>query len=616
MAGLVYRVGMPEPHTHLFSIGIRIPAGDDTIALVMPSWTPGSYRMREFARHVQEFSAATPDGDPLPWRKTDKNTWCITAGGRPVAACYRVYANELTVRTSHLDSSHATINGASLFMHLSGATQQPVTLDVDAPEKWQITTGLRRVTGVSNRFHAASYDELADCPLEIGTHELIEWEIDGVPHAYAIWGRGSYDAGRLTRDTTRIIRACTELFGVLPYDQFTFIVQLTPGGSGGLEHRNSTLLQADNHAFNGPSYERFLGLVAHEFFHVWNAKRIFPQALERFDYAAETYTRDLWVVEGLTTYYTDLTLRRAGLISRTHYLNRLGEAIHKLQALPGRHVQSLADASFDTWIKFYHPDEHTPNAQVSYYQKGAVVGLLLDMRIRATTQNSRSLDDLMRLLWERFGRTGRGYPKEGEGSVRDLAEQVAGEDLGPFFDAYVAGTDELDFDPLLTLAGLEFRAPDREAQDTSPEKERAGLSGLEAAPSQMTAKAEEAHDAERCLGARVADSHGRTVVTHVLSGSPAYRAGVNARDEFVALNGARVTAAGLPKRLSEVAAGETVEMALFRRDELLRIEVTPERVPPPEKLRMVSGPTAEQRALLADWLRTAAAPVDAGAAGG
>ena len=590
MAALVYRLRIPEPHTHLLHVELEADGLAGPAELVMPSWTPGSYLMREFPRNVVRLDAADGAGRPLAVEKTDKNTWRVEApsDGRLVAR-YVVFADELSVRTSHVDASHAYVNGASVFVFVRGRETEPARLEIDAPAGWRATTAL--AAEGDNAFRAAGYDELVDSPIEIGTHALLEWEAEGKPHRYALWGRGNYDADRLVADTTRIIRAEKAMFGVLPYDAYTFLVHLVPGGSGGLEHRASTSLLADRWSFRGLPYEQFLGLVAHEFFHLWNGKRIRPAALGPFDYTRENYTRDLWVVEGLTTYYTDVFLRRAGLISAQRYLDKLGESITRVQGVPGRLVQPLADASFDAWIKFYRPDANTPNATISYYQKGAMVGLLLDLRIRAATGNRRSLDDVMRALWERFGARDAGYE---EGAVEALASEVAGEDLSPLFNRWLRGAEELDYNAHLAAAGLAL-VPFHEARP---------------APAQMRppgAPADPAMDRPRGevrTGIQFKFEGGKTVVGHVLVDTPAWRAGLNAGDELIALDGLRAGPESLAMRLYEKKPGERAVLTLFRRDELLNLEMEVETAPPARlAVRPVDDPTLEQRRMLEDWLR-------------
>lgn len=543
----------------------------------MPAWTPGSYLIREFARNILRFEAEDGQGRPLAWRKPDKHTWRVDPPADGVLrVTYEVYANELTVRTSHLDASHAFLNGASVFVYLAGREGEPVRLQVEAPSEWHITTALPALDREPGIFHATNYDDLVDSPLEIGTHAVRTWTVDEVPHRMTVWGRGNITMDDLVRDTSAIVHTAGRLFGSLPYPDFTFILHLTAGLRGGLEHRNSTAVQVDRWSFRGRAYEATLALIAHEHFHAWNGKRIRPAMLGPFDYTREAHTRHLWVVEGLTTYYTDLILRRAGRISTERYLERLAEAISRHEALPGAHTQTLEAASWDTWIRFYRPDADTPNSQVSYYQKGALVALLLDLRIRQATGNARSLDDLMRILWDRYGARDEGFP-EARG-IQAEAEEVCGENLDDLFEMCLRTTAPLPFAAALETVGvrLEFVAP--------------------------------AASAEASLGLRLKESGGVAQVTHVLLGSPAYVAGVNAGDELLALDGLRVGAATLPQRLQEAAPGKSIRLTVFRRDELQEFTVTV--APPTAEVRLVQDANAsgEQKAALADWLREDVSP--------
>lgn len=635
MPGITYRLRLPEPQTHHFLVDLEADGVTAPARVVMPSWTPGSYLMREFPRNVVTFAAADGSGRPLASHKVDKNTWLVDApaDGR-LTARYLVNADELSVRTSHLDASHAFVNGTSAFMYLDGRQGDEITLEVHAPQGWKTTTSLAQ-TGPAT-FRAADYDELADSPLEIGTHPVFDFEVDGVPHRFAIWGRGNYDPARLIADTTRIVRAEKALFGELPYRSYTIIVHLLPGGSGGLEHRDGTVLVADRWAFRGPAYESFLGLVAHELFHAWNGKRIRPAVLGPFDYVRETYTRELWVVEGLTTYYTDVILRRAGIISRQRYLEKQGEQVTRLLGIPGRLVQPLEDASFDTWIKFYRPDANTPNATISYYHKGSLVGLLLDLEIRRVTHNTRSLDDVMRALWTEYGRPDVGFP---ERRVESLASEVAGVDLAPLFDRWLRTPAELDFAPQLAAAGLSLVPAHEAMRQGAPAPKASGDGGGDAAagltqsgpgatgtPSKpgagSTAQAESPQPQpsaaepggqqgmrEVRVGFQWKMDGGRTVVGNVLAGTPAWRAGVNAGDELVALDGIRVDAMSLTMRLQERPAGSTATLTVFRRDELINLTLPVESCPPQRVLvRPVEAPAPEHKALLDHWLREEPAP--------
>ena len=590
VAAIVYRLRMPEPHTHLFHVELRAESVSGPAELVMPSWTPGSYLMREFPRNVVSFAAEDGAGRALSFAKADKNTWRVAApsDGR-LTARYVVYADELTVRTSHLDATHAYVNGASVFMFPRGRESEPARVEIDAPRGWRVSTALPE-DGSPDAFRAADYDELVDSPFEIGTHERLEFEVEGKRHRWAIWGRGNHDADRLVADATRVILAEKALFGTLPYPEYLFILHLISGGSGGLEHKNSTSLLADRWSFRGPAYENLQGLVAHEFFHLWNGKRIRPAALGPFDYTRENYTRDLWVVEGLTTYYTEVMLRRAGLMTQQRFLDKLADQVTRLQTTPGRLVQPLADASFDAWIKFYRPDANTPNATISYYQKGAMVGLLLDLRIRAATENRRSLDDVMRALWERFGARDVGYA---EGAVEALASEVAGVDLAPDFDRWLRSTEELDFAAHLAAAGLVL-APAHEPRPGMP-----AFAVPAAEPGGGGARTEVR------TGIQLKYEGGRMVIGHVLADTPAWRAGLSAGDEPVALDGLRVMGEALNARLAEKKTGERVSLTVFRRDELVTVELEVERAAPARlAIRPAESPTPEQRRVLEDWLRS------------
>lgn len=589
MPGVAYRLRIPEPHTHLLEVVLSVDDVHEAADVVMPAWTPGSYLMREYPRNVVDFVAIDGARRPLPFIRTDKNTWRVQppADGT-LHARLIVNADELTVRTSHVDATHASIVGASVFPFVAGREREPLVLGIDPPAGWRVTTPLAEGE-TPNTFVAADYDELVDSPLEIGTHQQVEWEIDGRRHRWAVWGRGNHDLQRLVADTTRIVLAERALFGSLPYPDYTFFLNLGPGGGGGLEHRNACSLMADRWSFRGPAYEGFLALTAHELFHAWNGKRLRPRALAQLSYTREAYTRDLWVVEGLTTYYTDLVLRRAGLISRPRFLERLGESITRYLQQPGRLVQPLADASFDTWIKFYRPDANTPNATISYYQKGALVGLLLDLKLRAATGNGRSLDDVMRALWERWGESGDGYP---EGAVEEVASEVAGIDLNPWFDRWVRGTAELELGEHLAGAGLALRLA---GEPAAAGPARTGPAGDPSAERLRT---------EVRTGLQFKPEGGRLVVAHVLAGLPAWRAGVNAGDELVALDGMRVGPESLAARLQDRPAGTRATLTVFRRDELVTLQMEVEAGPPPRvQVVPVDEPSAEQRAVLEHWLR-------------
>ncbi|MCA1557420.1 MAG: peptidase M61, partial [Acidobacteria bacterium] len=450
-----YTVSMPKPHTHLLDVEIRLrgalPAQSD---LIMPVWTPGSYLVREYERHVQDFDARDATGRALRWTKTSKSTWRVeTASARELVVTYSVYAKELTVRTNEVNDQHAFWNNAALLMYPDGQLKAPSTLRVAPFGNWKVATGLPAVQGRANTFRAENFDILYDSPVEVGNFKTLAFDVRNVPHRIIIDGEGNYDMERMRRDFQKIVEASVTLMGgEIPYRDYTFILHTRSTGGGGLEHLNSTALIYPRFRFRpDASYKDFLSLVAHEFFHLWNVKRIRPDALGPFDYTQENYTRLLWVAEGITSYYENIILLRAGILSPEEYLGGVASSIQDLQNRPGRFEQSLEESSFDAWIKYYRPDENSVNTQISYYDKGALVGALLDLEIRRASKDARSLDDVMRALYEEHYKKGRNYTPE---DFQRIAERVAGASLENFFSRYVRGREEIDFNAILNHAGL------------------------------------------------------------------------------------------------------------------------------------------------------------------
>jgi predicted metalloprotease with PDZ domain len=447
---IAFTVSIPKPHTHMLEVEVRIKREVDSAAkeqvLVMPVWTPGSYLIREFERHVQDFAASDASGRPLQWEKINKDSWRITTNGaRDWRASYRVYANELSVRTNEVNSDHAFWNNAALLMYLDGFLNAPSTLRVLAPQPWKVATGLPPAPGQKNTFRAENFDVLYDSPFEASNFKTLSFEVKGVPHRIVIDGEGNYDPEKMRADVKKIVETEVELMGgEIPYHDYTFILHLRANAGGGLEHLNSTALGYSRFGFGpepkersegvnsaGPgapplrTYRGFLSLVAHEFFHLWNVKRIRPDALGPFDYTKENYTKLLWVAEGITDYYARLVLRRAGLISDQDFLRENAKAIQALQNTPGRLVMSVEESSFDTWIKYYRQDENSVNSQVDYYDKGAILGLLLDLEIRKQSHGAKSLDDIMRYLYAEFYKKNRNYtPQDVQKACELMAKKV------------------------------------------------------------------------------------------------------------------------------------------------------------------------------------------------
>ncbi|WP_060635723.1 M61 family metallopeptidase [Pyrinomonas methylaliphatogenes] len=570
-----FTVSMPRPYTHLFEVEMRVRLAEPRAQtdLVMPVWTPGSYLIREYARHVQDFSAETP-ARALAWRKVTKNTWRIdTDGEREFIVRYRVYANELSVRTNELNDRHAFWNNAALLMYIDGYLDAPATLRIIPYGNWRIATGLPQLDGQANVFRAENFDILYDSPVLVSDFHTIEFQARGVPHRIVIDGEGNYDAERIRRDAQRIVEAAIEMMGDVPYRDYTFLLMLAPTGGGGLEHLNSSALIWRRFGFRPEKdYRDFLALMAHEFFHLWNVKRIRPDALGPFDYTRENYTKLLWVAEGLTSYYENILLLRAGLISDRDYLQMLAEAIKNLQSTPGRLVMSVEEASFDAWIKYYRRDENSVNSQVSYYDKGALLGALLDLEIRRRSDGRRSLDDVMRYLYAEFYRKGRNYTPE---DFARACELMAGASLAEFFERYVRGRDELPYNNVFEAVGLQLRT--KSEDPNKPPK--------------------------AYLGAQLAQEGERLMVRAVRAGTPAYDQGLNANDQIIALDGKRVDLASFNARLEERRPGEIIRLTLFRADDLRTLEIKLGAEPDDDyRLVPVQSPTEAQRRLYRAWL--------------
>jgi predicted metalloprotease with PDZ domain len=571
---IYYTLRFPAPSTHYVEVEAIVPSdGRPCVELTMAVWTPGSYLVREYARHLEQMAAQTPDGTRLAVDKSRKNRWRIqTNGTSAVHVAYRVYCREMSVRTNWVEADFALLNGAPTFVTLveDGPRRHDVTLLL--PEGWQSTmTGLPPVAdGTPHHYWAADFDTLVDSPILAGNPAVYAFEVDGKPHYLVHEGAGDvWDGARSARDVEQLVWAHRHMWGSLPYDQYVFLNLLTEA-AGGLEHLNSTVLMASRwQTRTRRSYLDWLGLVSHEFFHVWNGKRLRPVELGPFDYENEAYTRSLWVVEGITSYYTELGLRRAGLCTDEEVLERLSRGIDRLQNTPGRLVHSLAMASYDAWIKFYRNDENSLNTTISYYTKGAVVAFLLDARVQQATAGAKCLDDVLRLAYARYAGP-RGFTPE---EFQATAQEVAGVDLTAWFDRVLASTDELDYSEALAWFGLRFATPG-------------------------------ASSAKAWLGLSTRMDGGRLVVTQVPRHTPGWQGGINVDDELLALDDYRVRPEQWDTRLEQYRPGDQVSILLARRDRLQRLNVTL-GTEPPKRWRLEVHPEASvaQHTRRAAWLR-------------
>jgi predicted metalloprotease with PDZ domain len=585
-----YTLRFPAPQSHYVEVEAVVPtAGQATVELYMAVWTPGSYLVREYARNVEGVVAKSADGKPLAIDKVRKNRWKVATGGAPgVVVSYRVYCREMGVQTSWIDGGFALLNGAGTFLTLADKKPRIHDVTLVPPPGWLRTiTGMEAAPGGQpHHYLAPDFDTLVDCPIYAGNPTVYEFAVDGKPHYLVNEGEnGVWDGPRSARDTESIVKAARKLWGQLPYDKYIFFNLLTETG-GGLEHKNSTVLMSSRwNTKTRPAYLGWLDLVSHEYFHAWNVKRLRPVELGPFDYENEVNSRSLWLAEGVTSYYDRLLVRRAGLCSVDEYLegsppggaadsDRPRNDIEVLQDTPGRLVQPLESASFDAWIKYYRRDENTPNTAISYYTKGAVAGFLIDARVRRATRGAKSLDDVMRLAYDRYSGP-VGYTPE---QFRATASEVAGTDLAPWLARVLESTEELDYTEALTWYGLRFK-PLEDEKDKTKKPPKAWLG--------LTTRTE----------------NGRMNVTVVKRGTPGFDSGFNVGDEIVAIGDERILPEFWSKRMDQYRPNERVSILIARRGRLLRLEAT-FAAEPPSRFRIEPDPKAtdEQKAHRKAWL--------------
>ena len=562
MSHIQYAVEAANIHAHLFKVTLTIaqPTAMQTVSL--PVWIPGSYLVREFAKHLQNLSARQ-GRRTATIKQLDKCSWEVACRpGEPLVLSYEVYAFDNSVRTAWLDSQRGFFNGTSLCLRVHGQEDQPHQLQllpVKGQADWQAATGLAPVKTDKKGFglyQAVDYDELVDCPVELGTFWSGSFSACGIPHRFVVTGAlPSFDGERLLADTQKICEAEIRFWHgkgaragkKAPHKNYLFMLNAVNDGYGGLEHRNSTALIAGRRDLprlgekkTGEGYTTLLGLISHEYFHTWNVKQLRPDAFARYDYTRENYTPLLWFFEGFTSYYDDLLLRRAGLIDDATYAKLLGKAIGQVQQTPGRHVQTVAQASLDAWVKYYRQDENTPNATVSYYTKGSLVALCLDLTLRS---DGHSLDEVMRGLWKRC----KAGPMR-EQDVLDELHAVTGRSWHKEIKAWVHSTDELPLASLLESQGIRIHA--------------------------------EPGDFSQHLGLRHLDANGSVQIKAVLRGSAAEQAGFATGDEWLGLEvGARGQwghwRVSKLSDVPELLGKERKALALVSRDKcLLRLPLT------------------------------------------
>lgn len=531
-----FEVSFKEPQAHYAEVEMNMAgiAAKNYVDVKMPVWTPGSYLVREFAKSVESFGA-TANGKAVKVEKVTKNTWRVfNAKANAVKINYRVYAFEISVRTAFIDASHAFLSSANIFMYPAGMIKTPSTVKIVPFGNWdKVSTGLEPVAGQKFTYTAADFDILFDSPIEVGNQDVFEFNAAGVRHEVAMYGGGNYDKERLKVDMAKIVEQATAVYGENPNKHYTFIVHNYQQGGGGLEHLNSTVLGASRNAYGNPrGYNGFLGLVAHEYHHLWNVKRLRPIALGPFDYDNENYTTNLWVAEGFTSYYENKFMLRAGFTPQDGFVTGLAGAVGTVMNTPGAKIMSAAASSFDAWINgAYRPNENSRNTFVSYYSKGEVVGLLMDLEIANATKGAKSLDDVMKAMYLQCKTLKRGYT---DAEFKAMVEKISGMNFTNFWAKYVNGTDPIEFAKYFGYAGIDI-VNENEGKSTP------------------------------YFGATTSRATGKVMVTGVARGSGAWNGGVNVNDEIVAIDD--VPAEALVERMTQIAGkkvGETVKVSIVR----------------------------------------------------
>jgi predicted metalloprotease with PDZ domain len=540
---------MVEPWTHCFQVVMTVgglngrkEADRGELSISMPVWTPGSYLVREFARNVLSIRAEDGAGRPLPVRKETKSRWVVSVGDADkVSVTYRVYAFTFGVNTSYIDGDHAIINGASVFMYADGFQAVPSTVDLTPFQAWKVvSTGLEN-SGSPWTLTAPDYDVLIDSPIEVGNHHVHSFDALGARYEVSIFAQRPVDEVTFVSDLEKIVESTVPIYGDVPFKRYVFLVDFVGEGYGGLEHLNSTHCIGSYYTMEPPEeYRSFLTLFSHEFFHAWNVKRMRPMALGPFDYSVENYTKSLWVAEGITSYYENVILRRAGIFSVPEYLEQLADPINFVKSLPSSRVQTPEESSFDAWVRFYRQDENSPNVSPSYYRQGAVIGMLLDIQIRIGDAD-RTLDDAMRKVYrETHVQEARGFSDE---EFRLACGAVSGGTTDEIFSKYVARKEEIDYNRYLGYVGLQL------VTKSQPNPE------------------------DGFLGVRIKASPSLVVTTR-LTGSPAELSDLSAGDEIIATDGLRTDSQKLAFYVANRRPGTQVALTIARGGVLKTVNVT------------------------------------------
>ena len=570
-----YQLRMPKPQNHYFEVEMTLADfKEKQLDIKMPVWAPGSYLVREFSKNVNLVKAFDEKGKEIQVQKKKKNTWTIsTDGNKKIKVKYEVYSFELSVRTPFLDLTHGFVSGSGVFMYVEGNKDRKGTLEVVPHASFKtITTALPKA-GISvqkdgsQTFEFSNYDQLVDCPIEIGNQIVFDFMASGTKHTVAMYGEAYYDIDALKMDMAKVVDAETAIFGSNPNKDYVFIVHNVVDGQGGLEHTNSCVLSVNRWTYGGSEYRNFLNLVAHEYFHLWNVKRIRPIELGPFDYEQENYTTLLWVMEGFTSYYDELILRRAGYYTKEEMLGKIQSSVNYVEGSVGSRVQPVAHASFDAWIKAYRPTENSANTTMTYYSRGTILGAVFDVAIISNSKGKQGLDHFMKHLYQKFYvEMNRGFT---EAEFKAELEKFVGKNLDDFFKKYIHGTEIIPYAEIFDNVGVSVK-------DVTSFK-----------PS---------------FGATVREENGKVIVKGIRANSCAEDAGISVGDEIVGCNGFRVNQSMLEGMMNGLNTSETAELLVAREEKLfsLKVKMTNYRKPQFQFQQEVGG---KNENLFNYWLR-------------
>ncbi|MBC8197424.1 MAG: M61 family metallopeptidase [Candidatus Marinimicrobia bacterium] len=568
-----YDISILEPQTHQLNVKMKFSiSGINSIQLQMPVWTPGSYKIRDFSRHISNENIHI-DGEETMFERLDKCTWEIknSNNGREIQFEYKAYAHEMTVRTSFIDHTQAILNGASLFLYSPHLKNNNIKIKLNYPKKWKnIVTGLE-YDNTNNFYLAENYDQLIDTPILIGNPHIHNFDIAKKPHTFAIVGKGNYDIKPILKNTKTIISEFKKIFNDLPYDKYAFITHLYDSQYGGLEHLNSCHIIFDRWQFKDRNkYIKFISLVAHEYFHTFNVKRIRPKELGPFNYQTEHYSKMLWLAEGVTSYYDEYILKRAGIINVKEYFDLLNLNFIRYFAIPGKQVLSTKDASFLAWIKLYIQDENAINTSISYYLTGGFISLILDLKLRELTNSEKSLDDVYKILWNKFKKSGDGVT---ENEFFQICKNVCGEDL-IFIKKYLDTTMEIDFKSAFEPFGLIFTPSYKKDDDKT----------------------------SSWIGV-VFDPKDKLTIKMIKSNGPAWNSNLSPGDEIIAVNNSRLTLENKDKLLNTLQINTPALFLINRMGDIIELEIIPTCAPFNKfELKKVDKPQKQQIKLYENWL--------------